>query len=116
MFQQLTKPVAIAFWRVNWSAGFNNKESVVFGIKIHFVDDTSWNKQIIAVFKIEIAEMCAAFSGAFMDENKFIGVGGFIKIMFGRVLWCCENNAAMAVRQNGLSALLICFRGLYLRS
>src|SRR5690606_36201879 len=103
MFQQLSKPVAVTFWRVEWSARFYDKQTVVVCVEIYFINHSTRNNQIISVFEIQISQHGTQFSGSTVDKNQLVGIGIFIKMILCFVGWCCQRNGYIAVGKHRLA-------------
>ncbi len=108
---QLPEAIAIALRRGNRSAGFNDKQAIIFIIKLHLVSRTARHNDIIAVRKAQRAVHGAHRTRAFVNKDHLVGVGIFEKIIVRAFSRRSQRDFTIIIHQNRLAALeIILFR------
>ena len=97
MFQQLAKPIAVAFGGVHRMKRLNDKQAVVGVVEFQLVDHAARYNEVVTVRKIDVAHLGTQLSRTFVDENDFVGIGIFVEVVFHALRRCSELEVNVRV-------------------
>ena len=104
MLQQLPEFIAVAFGCHDRAPAFYKKHAIVLRVPFELVNGATRNNQVIAGLEGDIAEHGLQFAAALVDEQHFIGVRIFKKII-GRSSWCGQPNVHIGIGKQHFAAV-----------
>lgn len=97
MFYQLFVIIVVVFGCDDRIVGFYDKELVVFLIKFQLVNGVFWDYYIVVIFKFYYVVYGFQLAGIFMDENVFVCICIFEKIIGYVFVGCSQDDFIIVI-------------------